>query len=211
MKKAMNMKGLALTMVLIASMTAANAQTWHFGPKAGYSASWMPGTVIDGGEKIIPHSSFYAGMLLDYDFEGMFYMEAELLYAGKGYSDRGGIDVPFSRQLNYLQIPVMAGVELIEEKAYVTVGPEFGWLMSSTTKKQGFDRVNDTKSCNRFNIALGVQLEYMIVDELGVDLKFDWGLNRTKKYYQPYEILDPVVDKGHNMSIQVGLCYKFEL
>ena len=39
----------------------------------------------------------------------------------------------------------------------------------------------------------------------GVDLKFDWGLNRTKKYY-----ID-VDDKGRNLSLQVGVCYKFEL
>lgn len=197
---------LLLSALLLSASASLQAQTWHLGPKAGYAASWMPGTTINGDEQsILPHSSFYGGFLIDCYFGEMFYAEADIMYAGKGHSDKGGIDIQFSRQLNYLQMPLLFGVSFADDQATVAIGPEFGWLISSTVKTMDLPKFNNTESCNRFNIALGLQLEYMISDEFGVDLKFDWGLNRTKKYY-----ID-VDDKGRNLSLQVGVCYKFEL
>lgn len=204
------MKRIRAIILAVAAMLALSmnlqAQTWHFGPKAGYAASWMPGTTINGDEQsILPHSSFYGGFLIDCYFGEMFYAEADIIYAGKGHSDKGGIDVRYSRQLNYLQMPLLFGVSFADDQATVAIGPEIGWLMSSTVKRMELPRYKDTESCNRFNIALGLQLEYMISDELGVDLKFDWGLNRTMKHYFDAN------DKGRNLSLQVGVCYKFEL
>lgn len=202
-----SIRAIILTAIaLLALSTNLQAQTWHFGPKAGYAASWMPGTTINGDEQsILPHSSFYGGFLIDCYFGEMFYAEADIMYAGKGHSDKGGIDVRYSRQLNYLQMPLLFGVSFADDQATVAIGPEFGWLMSSTVKRMELPKYKDTESCNRFNIALGLQLEYMISDELGVDLKFDWGLNRTMKHYFDAN------DKGRNLSLQVGVCYKFEL
>lgn len=202
-----SIRAIILTAIaLLALSTNLQAQTWHFGPKAGYAASWMPGTTINGDEQsILPHSSFYGGFLIDCYFGEMFYAEADIIYAGKGHSDKGGIDVRYSRQLNYLQMPLLFGVSFADDQATVAIGPEFGWLMSSTVKRMELPKYKDTESCNRFNIALGLQLEYMISDELGVDLKFDWGLNRTMKHYFDAN------DKGRNLSLQVGVCYKFEL
>lgn len=202
-----SIRAIILTAIaLLALSTNLQAQTWHFGPKAGYAASWMPGTTINGDEQsILPHSSFYGGFLIDCYFGEMFYAEADIIYAGKGHSDKGGIDVRYSRQLNYLQMPLLFGVSFADDQATVAIGPEIGWLMSSTVKRMELPKYKDTESCNRFNIALGLQLEYMISDELGVDLKFDWGLNRTMKHYFDAN------DKGRNLSLQVGVCYKFEL
>ena len=195
---------LTIAAALLLTVTFANAQTWYITPKAGYAASRMPGTKIYGYERVVPHSSFYGGVAVNCDVNGLLLLESGIMYAGKGHTDRSEIDGRYSRQLNYLQLPLLAGIQFADGNASVVAGPELGFLTNSTVK-EGPLKWNGTDDCYRFNIALGLQLNYMVTEELGVDLKFDWGLNRTLTHFHDEE------DKGHNMTIQVGLCYRIEL
>lgn len=205
------MKRSFLLIAVLAVCTSASAQSFWIGPKAGLSASWITHTNLDLGDKVVPHNFFDAGLFASYDFGEELMVQAELLYSGKGHTDRNmETDYKYSRHLSYLQMPLLVGYKFADERLHIMVGPELGYLLSSRTRSDDpGDRVGDTTDdCNRFNIALAIQFAYYFLPELGVDVKFDFGLNRTFKQDFSYGSFD---DKGRNMSLQLGLCYRFEL
>ena len=119
--------------LLLSFATAAEAQDFQFGLKGGFAASWLQGTVVTGYEQVVPHNSFYAGAFTTCDFASDFFVQAELLYAGRGHSDRSELLPNYSRSLGYLMVPVFAGYQLIDNLSLM-LGPEFGYLLFSKTK-----------------------------------------------------------------------------
>lgn len=193
------------TIVLAAALltmgaVSANAQ-FIVGPKAGLSVSWIPGTVIYGYEDVVPHNSFYAGAFAAYELSDRFFLQTELLYAVKGHSDKSESDGNYSRSIGYVQLPVFAGLSASGGRLAVMAGPEFGYMVYSRSKLGKLSE-DTRKECNKFNFALGLQLGYLLTDNLGVDVKFDWGVTQT--FVQK-------IDRGRNLSAQIGLSYRFEL
>ncbi len=191
--------------LLMSIATVAVAQDFQFGVKGGLSASWLQGTVVTGYEKVVPHNNFYAGAFASCDVYDDLFIQAELLYAGRGHSDRSEILPDYSRNLGYLMVPVFAGYRFGDDLSLM-VGPEFGYLLFSKTKvdKRTVDTIED---CKRFNVCIAMQLNYMITDNFGVDVKFDWGLNNT---FKPGIYAEGVNDNGRNMAAQIGFCYRFD-
>ena len=210
------MKRLTAILTLIAAFALAgclkaSAQSFWIGPEAGFNASWITHTIIDPGDKVLPHNNFYAGIKAAYDFGESMIGQMELLYAGKGHTDRNAItDYKYSRNLSYIQLPLLIGYKLADEKFHILVGPDFGYLIKSTTKSDDPQDVtgDTTADCNRFNIAAALQLAYYIIPQLGIDIRFDIGLNRT--FHQDFSY-GPFNDQGRNLSVQLGVCYRFEL
>lgn len=186
---------------------AADAQTW-LGVKGGYAMSWIRGTVLNStDEKAIPHSNGYGGVYAQYCFDGPWVVQAEILYAGKGHTDKNILTgAIYRRALSYIQVPLFVGISGMDDKFNVMLGPELGYLLKSTTHENG-EKWNSTDECRRFNIALGLQFNYMFSDNLGADVKFDFGLNKT--FVGDYKGI--IENKGNNMSVQLGICYRFEL
>lgn len=198
------MKKLLFIAVLLASCVTAKAQT-QFGAKGGLSVSWIPGTVINGDEVVKPHNSFYLGGTASWELSDAIILQTELLYAGKGYSDRSTLlNEKYSRSLGYIQIPVFIGMNL-DDRCYLMAGPEFGYLVYAHKNDYGVES-SGRDECNPFNLAVALQATYMITDMLGIDIKADWGLTKTFKG----DYLGVVENTGHNVSVQLGLCYRFD-
>lgn len=216
----------------LAIMTAAFSATAQvkIGPKAGLAASWLMGTNLDPYDKVLPHNSFYAGVFAECEFAENFFGQAEVLYVGKGHSDRnylGGFqeawNTRYNLELGYVQIPVYAGYKFLDGQVSLMAGPEFGLnVLAKTTKtfnKQIYgENANQIKEnvkdrVRPFNIGLGLQVSYEFLDGLGIDAKLSWGLNYSfrKGMNASGNIPDGGIDKGRNTTIQIGLFYKFEL
>lgn len=226
----------------LAIMTAAFPATAQvkIGPKAGLSASWMPNTklnenwfgVISVRDKALPHNSFYAGVSAEYLIGESFVAQMELLYVGKGHSDRNyrmGKESPWTEKYNldlgYVQVPIYAGYSFYDNSISIMVGPEFGFnVLARTTitqkdvvnpEKNDVVTKNDVKDTVRpFNIGLGLQISYQFWEGMGFDAKVSWGLNRTfRDGMNASGNLSPEVkiDPGRNLSMQIGLFYKFAL
>lgn len=218
----------------LAIMTAAFPATAQvkIGPKAGLATSWIPGTNLDPYDKVLPHNSFYAGISAEYEFAENFMGQVEVLYTGKGHSDRnylGGFqeawNTKYNLELGYIQIPVYAGYKFMDGQISLMLGPEFGFnVLAKTTKTMnktiyGEDLKpnpikQDVKNTVRpFNIGLGLQVSYEFIDGLGIDAKLTWGLNRTFRngVNASGNITKDFSDRGHNTTIQIGLFYKFAL
>jgi len=194
----------ALTLIL---SVGAFAQDFHLGFKLGANANWTPGTTVTGYEKVTPHVGYYAGLFVNYFFSEVIFIQPEILYSCKGFASRADITSDKYREnMRYLQIPLLFGVELFDGKWDIMIGPEFGSCLSAEVKYGGYT-LNVKSAANPFNLAAVLQSVYYVTDNLGVDIKIDYGITRTWKK-APTE-LTSFQDKAHNVSLQIGFSYTF--
>ena len=200
----MTRKLFATLAICLCFSLGASAQDFGFGVKGGVAANWMPGTVIDGFDRPTTNVGFYGGLVGDLNFDGSFFLQMEALYARKGVSTNSDITGKYSRNISYIQVPLLAGFKLSDDRFRVMFGPEFGFCVGEKIKignDAGFDPASSGKA-SPFNLAISLQTTYLIAGNLGVDVKFDYGLTKTLK--------DTFTkDNGRNMSLQIGLSYIF--
>lgn len=210
----MKIKRIIVVAVALAMCIGAQAQN-SFGLKAGISGGWIQGVVLTPGARVIPHPALYGGVTGTFYVSDNFFAQAELLYAGKGHSEVttiGGLHDKYSLNLGYLQLPAMVGLTLADGRCSVMAGPEFGLLLhaSDIDNINGqVLKINCKDICKPFNFAIALQANYMIIPNLGIDIKFDWGLTKTFKD-EAYKILG-IKGNAHNLNVQLGICYRFDL
>lgn len=205
-KNDLSMKKLFAAVILSLMVgTAASAQDFNFGVKGGVAANWIPGTVIDGFDRPTTNVGFYGGLIGDLNFDGSVFVRLEALYARKGISTNGEFpDSKFTRNISYVQLPLLAGFKLSDDRFRIMFGPEFGFSIGDKIKCNSLLE-EDLYLYGKpvpFNLALALQTTYLIAGNLGVDVKFDYGITKTFKD-------TPVEEKGRNMSLQIGICYIF--
>lgn len=197
-----------LTVLALVMGTTASAQDFRFGVKAGVSSNWMPGTVITSFEgiafdRVVGNFGFYGGVAGTLDLSDAIIGQAELLYARKGVSTKSDIN-RYSRNISYIQLPLLFGVKFGGDNGRVMIGPEFGYCI-------GNDVISDIPdpssmgSPRPFNLAIALQVGCFITDNLSVDFKADTGLTRTMQD----AIVNGTEDKGRNVSINLGLSWFF--
>jgi len=210
----MKLKRIAILALALLAGHTASAEV-SFGVKGGVSANWIPKTVLVGLETSVnANFGFYGGALMDVDISDLFLARAEVLYTRKGHSD-STIYPQYTNRYNlnisYLQLPLLFGIKAYGDKFIVMVGPEFAWRIGA----QAVDRINgavtreDAKEyCRPFNFGIAVQPCYMFTPQFGVEVKFDFGITKT---FFPMKLGERTItdDKGHNTSVQIGVCYKF--
>ena len=187
--------------------TAAFAQDFNLGIKGGVAANWIPGTIIDVFDRPNTNVGFYGGVTGSLDFDGSFFIQVEALYARKGISTNSDASGKFSRNIPYIQLPLLAGFKLSDDRFRIMVGPEFGFNIGDNIKSDTPVDLSLYGKPAPFNLALAIQTTYLIVGNLGVDVKFDYGL--TKTFQLPEDIKASIQESGRNMSLQIGLCYIF--
>jgi len=212
----MKIKSLIIAFAALAISFNVSAQEVSFGVKAGASANWIPGTVITGFETaIVPHIGFYGGFVTTVEFGDFLLGQAELLYAGKGHTDRTqylNYLGKYSMSLHYLQLPVMVGARMFNGKATLMLGPELGYCFAAKvvdSDNLGTIKYDVKEYVNPFNLALALQANYMFSDHFGLDIKFDFGLTKTFKDVEFTIGKHTRKDNGRNSSIQFGVCYVF--
>ena len=192
---------LIVTVLLAFSFVAgASAQDFYFGVKGGIAANWMPGTYLDLYDVAQTNVGFYGGVSAALDFDGSFFPQMEVLYARKGVTTNNEFTGRYSRNISYIQVPVLAGFKLVDDRFRIMLGPEFGFCIGQNIRTQ-YETPAIKGTPAPFNFALALQTTYLIVDNLGVDVKFDYGLTKTMK--------DALNDNGRNMSLQIGLSFIF--
>ncbi|MDO5443915.1 MAG: porin family protein [Bacteroidia bacterium] len=201
-----NFRLYALCAAVLLFSASLRAQDMQLGVKSGFAAGWLTNTVLSSNDKVMPHNSFYAGLFANCDLADDIMFQTELIYTGRGHTDRNWENVGYKRNLMYLQVPLFIGYKIADKNCTIMAGPELGYLVHSS-KKVDKHKTDTTPECNRFNLALAVQSTYMVEDCLGVELKFEWGLSRTFKPGMYGELIN---DNGRNVALQLGICYKFD-
>lgn len=202
-----------LTAVLALCLGAgASAQDqWEFGIKGGIALNFMPGTTVDMYDQMKTNVGFQGGAYGAFYVSDMLIAQVELLYARKGVTTVNhagqvafdGSELKYSRNISYFQLPVMFGFHsLLNDKIKVMLGPELGVYLGDNINAN-YHSVYELEEykCNPLELGLGLQATYYIIDCLGFDVKFDFGLTRVFK--------SNTGDRGHNAGVQFGLSYRF--
>lgn len=219
----MKIRHFIIAIAVLAFSANSFAQEFRLGGKIDVAGNWITGSLVDRGTRVIPHTSVCGGITGEYEFGDNIVLAAEILYSGKGYSDITDYinlsDVSKSTLLyrvesGYLQVPLLLGYKVDDSnKCTVFLGPEFGYTLFAKKYEvlngKRSQNVNVKDWFNPFNLALALQIRYMFIENLGVEVKFDWGLTRTLKDESYKQLF--VRNNTHNMGVQLGLVFNFEL
>jgi len=207
-----------LFMSLFSSPVAKSEIIW--GVKAGVNASWIPGMVVLDPDftYVKTHIGADAGVLFRIDTPSSWFFQTELLYDLKGHSTKTIYPAPinywdtYNFNLHYIELPLMAGVKLSDDRLNVMFGPQVGYCVygEETIKRSDTGVTNRSKSpyYAPFQLDLVLQFSYFVLDNLSVDVRGDVGLTRVMNNYVSKEI---DYKKAHNTSISLGVSYYFGL
>lgn len=193
-----------LTVLALVMGTTASAQDFRFGVKAGVSSNWMPGTWLDYGDRNVGNFGFYGGVAGTLDLSDSFFGQAELLFARKGVTTKNNILGKYSRNISYIQLPLLFGVKFGGDNGRVMVGPEFGYCVGNHVVSDVYNPAS-IGTVRPFNLAIALQVGCFITDNLSVDFKADMGLTKTMQN----AIVKDTEDRGRNVSINLGLSWFF--
>lgn len=206
MKLAKVLGTIALALSLSAGAFA--QEGFVFGVKGGIQGNWIPGTLIDANDKVVPNFGFSGGVFLMRSFSDMVFGQAELLYSRKGVStskmDSGS---KYMRTIHYLQLPVLVGFKLSDDRFFLMLGPELGYRLGTNVKDGSvIPDPSSVGTVNPFYLWFALQSTYWVTDALGIDVKGDFGITRVFK--EDAKILG-ATDKGRNLSLSIGVSYRF--
>jgi hypothetical protein len=175
------MKKLFFAFLILISFSA-QSQVLQFGIKGGYNNSTLSG---DGD--ISSLSGYHAGVFASIDLV-ILDVVPELVYSTQGakVSDQ---DV----KLNYLNVPIMARLNLLKI-LYLEAGPQFGFLMSA---EDGGEDIKDDLESTDFAVGVGAGVE--LFDKFDVSARYNFGTTDVTKGAGDYK----------NNVFQFGLAYKF--
>lgn len=201
----MKAKQLLFTALFLIASSVASAQ-FEAGVKAGFGAHWLPGTALDGTEAIRPHNGYYGGVFAEYTIDDTFIIQAEALYASKGHSDKS-VNGKYSRDLRYINIPLYFGYRLTRNIS-IMAGPEIGLLTGCTVIRDG-EKTKGKEGLNSFDAGIALQFSLAFSERVGLNLNGNYSFTRfADDKYLPEGAFEPVVDKGHNAGMQLGIYYK---
>lgn len=193
------MKKFLLLFVFATISFSASAQygEFYYGAKLGVNVANMSSK--DQGEPVVRMN---IGLTSDYRFNYRFALGTELFYSGTGTSMWANVDVDGKMKrdivhfnLNYINIPVLAKVYLVEG-LNLEVGAQVGFLVSSAINYRGSKEKQSSSNLNRVEFAVPVGLMYDFDNGLTVSARMQIGVTEL------------VADDRNNI-ISVGVGYKF--
>lgn len=179
------MKKLILLVAVALFAFNVNAQDVTFGAKAGVNFASLGGDDADGLDS---RTSFHVGGVVNIGISEKFSVQPEVVYSSQGASE-GDYDL----KMDYLNIPVLAQIEVADGFS-VEVGPQIGILLSADA--DGEDVKEFFKSSD-FSGAVG--LNYALASGLNFGARYNLGLGN---------ILDGDGDLKNNV-FQFSIGYRF--
>ncbi len=176
------MKKLILFLLIAFLSTGIYAQVpITFGPKVGYTSSKLK-MDLSGIEEDFK-SGFEAGVFVRVKIK-KFYLQPELYYAVKG-GTLDSINVTKEISLNTLDIPVLVGYRLIDNKAFnfrVFAGPVASFIVNKKVDNAS-ELINDIDDKSIKDAIWGVQLGAGIdILIFTLDVRYELGLNDISNY-----------------------------
>jgi len=185
---------LLLSVACLMLGTAANAQNWTFGAKAGMNVTGITDDDIDMGTKF----SFHLGAFAEYRFNDFFGVQPELIYSRQGaYEKENGIK-GYAR-FNYINVPILAKL-YVTEGLSIDLGPQFGILLNSkaVAKGNGDTIKSDWDGSKGFDVSFAMGLTYSIDYHWSINARYNLGLTNVDKDFD-----------GKNSVFQIGVGYRF--
>ena len=182
--------------ILLVSRPAASDPWVSFGAKAGLYTSTTT-EIPAGWQSTSFRTGFAGGVYMDYAFSRFFSLQPEILYVMKGLDGRVAnpvIDVNYSAQFDYIEIPILARFTLTGKSRcipYVLVGPGIGINLAANLDIDYTNlRTNESLSGSsdwsaimnktEFTFSFGGGCKYAIgLGGITADARFDLGLSKV--------------------------------
>jgi opacity protein-like surface antigen len=152
---------------------------------------------------------FHAGGMAQTKLSQKFLLQPELVFSKKGFRAPSimfadGQDII----LNYITVPILLGYQL-DKRITLLLGPELGLLTSAKSKFSSAE-FDETRMYKKFDMGLDFALSIKPVKNIGVDLRYNYGLTRLGSVIVSDRNNNPTFDaKTANRVLQLGLFYQF--
>ncbi|MDC7999792.1 porin family protein [Aequorivita todarodis] len=202
-----------ITAITIMSITAMKAQEVRIGAKGGLNLATFSGDVENADNR----TAFHLGGLVEIPFSERFSIQPEILYSAQGakYDDAGSFGgVPYNytvtTKLDYIQVPVMAKVYLVEGLA-LEAGPQVAFLVNDKYEYDGdlgpFEGSGegdlDENDLSTIDVSLGAGASYRLPMGLFLGARYNFGLSNVN------DAADKDDYKIHNNVLQLSVGYSF--
>jgi hypothetical protein len=189
------MKKILLFLALSATTTGLIAQPPKWGIKGGLNVSKLTGGEMNS------RTGFHVGALTHIHLSPQLALQPEVMYSTQGgkYNISTG---EHNLEMNYLNVPF--NLQYMFDNGFrIQTGPQIGALINVKDKHQGQETgFFDMEDFKNLDISWTAGLGYLTSSGLGVDARYNFGLNNIQN------IPGGVVRK--NNVFQVGLFYLFD-
>lgn len=151
--------------LLLVGMLNVNAQT-RFGAKAGVNFASASGDDIDG---VSSRTGVNVGGVVNFEISEIFSIQPEVTY-----SMRGWVDGDFTIKLDYVDVPIMADVEIIEGLS-LQGGPQLGVNISAKVENDGDE--GDIEEISTLNVGAAIGAQYELPFGLFFTVRYDIAFN----------------------------------
>jgi len=190
------MKKAVFLFLTIFTLNALKAQKPHFGFKGGLNVTNLVYKNADGTDY---KAGFHAGLVSHIHAAHNFAIQPEVFYSQQGGIREVGND-DYKLKLNYINVPVLA--QYMFGKGYrIEAGPQVGFLLNAKDKYKNIEVNNDNYKAADWGLAVG--FGYLSHSQIGVDLRWVFGLNNINKARNGGT-------PTYNNGAQLGLFYQFD-
>ncbi len=170
-----------IAVLAVFGVTATQAQEVRLGAKGGVNFSSLSGDGFDAFDDPEGRTSFHIGAFAEIPLSERFSIQPEVLYSGQGFDliSREGAD-DTEVQLDYINVPVMAKVYLIEG-LYAEAGPQIGFNVKNEIDSDPDDVGSgstelDGDLFNDIDFSVGVGAGYRFNNGLFLNARYNFGL-----------------------------------
>lgn len=157
-------KSIFLAIAFFAFAFTANAQVFKLGVKAGPNFANLTG----GDIQTKTRTSFHLGGAAELGITKKFAIAPELLYTSQGADVDGFGDF----NLDYISVPVLARIYLVEDKFSIDLGPQFSFLV---------DEAEEAVDNEEFDFAVAGGVTLNITKSLFAQARYVAGLTEASK------------------------------
>jgi len=185
------MKKLFLTILLVASISAVNAQVFNFGIKGGLNYNSNGNLKTDLTNIRVSsdqETGYHVGILTEMKLPLWLYLRPELYYTHtkSSYSKE---NVKADLTMDKIDAPILLGLRFLKI-GRIYVGPSFHYIMN--TKLKGSDIIDDLKKISSDDFTVGAQFGLGLeLGKIGVDARWESGLSDSEVKY-----VDKNIDLG---------------
>lgn len=196
------MKKLILLTAALLAFCAAKAQfdvnNFTYGAKVGLNATNISNS--DMKNKL----SFHLGAFAEWKLSDFVGIQPELVYSRQGARDKydeNGSKVKVKTRVNYLNIPILAKLYVLEDLS-VDLGPQFGFALNAKSKYKvgGHTSKDKITNNNTFDFSFAVGASYNF-DDFIFSARYNIGLSNMWDKDKVGENL-----KNHVFQLSVGYC-----
>ncbi len=209
----MNVKHACFVLLLTLGWVSLQAQV-ELGLKGG--ANYVNNVVVtdlfDNGSDY--RLGYHAGVFARISLSEKFSLSPELLFSDKGFKILEDVTDPDSDysnlKLSYLNVPVLLGYNVFD-KLTLQAGPEFGYLLSASTKFDGESIDVGNIWNNEFDFGLAVGLTYAITEKISLGGRYTHGFSSVAGGIQFTNTLGVPIEgedfEFQNRTFQLSIAY----